>query len=401
MGVLWDTYLKDIAAARNLKVEDIKDYTTRFNEHLDAAGGEMGAAAKKAGLVDFLSTRDSLRKRLIELTGENRIHHSFFRIGYKSYLKARKDDRWGDKARGNMIGVIVAKGSILDGHQPTGTIGGDSTAKLIRKARNNKFVKAIVLQVDSGGGSAFASEIIRRELELAREAGKPVVVSMSSVAASGGYWISMAADEVWAYPTTITGSIGIFGMFPTYQKTMAKYLGIHVDGHGTNHLAGAFRTDRAMDPKVGAAIQAVIEQGYKQFLSIVAKARKSTPEKINEVAQGRVWIGEDALKFGLVDKLGSLSQAMDSAAKLAKLGDDYKVRYFRKRCPSKQQMLVDMFTSFSKSDEPEQNFPAVNAGQQWNPHSNTIKILMEQMIRLVQFNDPNGMYAYWMEDVNF
>jgi protease IV len=402
MGVLWDSYLKDVAAARKLKVEDLKDYTDRLNEHLNAAGGEMGTAAKKAGLVDFLSTRDQVRKRLIELTGENMVNRSYYRIGYKSYLVARKDDRWGDRARGDVIGVVVAKGNILDGHQPTGTIGGDSTAKLLRKARINKYVKAIVLQVDSGGGSAFASEVIRREMELAREAGKPVVVSMSSVAASGGYWISMAANEVWAYPTTITGSIGIFGMIPTYQKTLAKYLGVHVDGLGTNHLAGAFRTDRALDPQVGAAIQAVIEQGYKQFLEIVSKARNSTPEKINEIAQGRVWIGLDAHKLGLVDKLGTLSQAMDSAAKLAKLGEGYKVKYFRKHISSKEQFLASFFAKFSKTktlEEPQ--FPAVSVGQKWNPYSNTIKIMIEQMIRLIQFNDPSGVYAYWMEDVNF
>ncbi len=174
-------------------------------------------------------------------------------------------------------------------------------------------MKAIVLRVDSGGGSAFASEVIRRELAVARQEGKKVVVSMGSVAASGGYWISTASDEIWASPDTITGSIGIFGLFPTIDKPLAKYLGVHVDGVGTTWLSGALRVDRPMKPEVGKMIQLVIDKGYQDFLARVSEARKMTPEEVNRIARGRVWSGADAYERKLVDKLGSLPDAVASA----------------------------------------------------------------------------------------
>jgi protease-4 len=402
LGVLWDSYLKDVAAARKIKVEAINDYLDRIEEHLKAAEGNAGEAAKKAGLVDHLASRDQVRKRLIELSGENKDTHSYYRIGYKSYLVARSEDRWGYGVSGDRIAVVVAKGPILDGYQPPGLIGGESTAKLLRRARQDEQVKAIVLQVDSGGGSAFASEVIRREMELAREEGKIVVVSMGSVAASGGYWISLAADEVWAYPTTITGSIGIFAMFPTFQETLAKYLHIYTDGVGTNKLAGALRTDRKLQPYIGESIQTMIDHDYRRFITTVAKARKSTPGKIDKIAQGRVWIGVDAHKLGLVDKLGTLSDALDSSAKLAKLGKDYNVKYFRQP-PPRNETLLDFFLSAfdTKKTWETPELPGTSAGKAWNPYADTAANLLKQLYLFTQFNDPHGIYAYWAEEVNF
>ena len=389
LGVLWESYLKDVAAARGIKVETLKDYTDQFNTHLKEVNGETAAMALKAGLIDHAATRDQVRDRLIELVGEDKNTHSFFRIGYKDYLEALDKDRWGDGVRDNAVGVIVAKGGILNGHRPPGTIGGDSTAALIRKARKNDNIKAILLRVDSGGGSAFASEIIRREMELARKEGKPVVVSMGSVAASGGYLISMASDEIWAYPTTITGSIGILGMLPTFQKPLAKYLGIHVDGVGTNKLAGALRQDREIAPEIKEAVRMIIDKGYDDFITLVAKARKKTPGQVHEIAQGRVWIGLDAYKLGLVDHLGGMSDALKSAAKLAKLGENFRVKYIRKKPTFQQRMISKLFSEIAAPDT-----TGTVARQPLNPFTGMLRMLARQVETFSQFNDPNGVYAY-------
>ena len=266
---------------------------------------------------------------MIELVGEDKDKKSFKQVAWKDFLANRGGDRSG-AGSGNAVAVIVAKGDILDGSQPAGTIGGDSTGRLIRRAREDDSVKAVVLRVDSGGGSAFASEIIRRECELTRGAGKPVVVSMGSVAASGGYWIATASDEIWAQPETITGSIGIFGIFPTFDKPLAKYLGIHTDGVGTTRFSDAIRPDRPLDPAVAQMFQQFIDHGYDEFLARVAQARRMTKEQVDKIARGRIWSGEDAKGLGLVDQLGGLDQAVESAAKRAKLAKGYRVWYVEK-----------------------------------------------------------------------
>ncbi|MCP5054509.1 MAG: signal peptide peptidase SppA [bacterium] len=407
MGELWNAYLKDVSAARNIKIETINDYTEHIDERLKESAGDPGKTAKKAGLVDKLVTRDQVRKRLIELSGENKRTHSYYGINHRRYLEALARDRWGGHASGDVVGVVVAKGEILGGYQPPGTIGGESTARLIRKARQNENVKAIVLKVDSGGGSTFASEIIRRELEVAREQGKPVVISMSSVAASGGYWISLASDEIWAYPTTITGSIGIYAVFPTFQEPMKKYLGIRVDGFGTNRLAGLPRTDRKLPDFMKETLQIYINRGYNEFITKVAEVRKMTPEEVDKIAQGRVWIGSDALKLGLVDKLGTFTDALDSAAKLAKLGDDYKIKYFRRTPSARQKMIVDLLSGASgtgpgdDNDNDTMETPSLNGMQPFNPLADVMRAVAEQVRLLSRFNDPKGTYAFWMETVDF
>lgn len=341
---LWGSYLADVAAARKMTPEKLGDYIDRLPEHLKAAGGNGARAALAAGLVDKAEPRDVLRKRVIELVGEDEAKHTFKQVAYQDYLKALDDDRFGRKAKGDLVAVVVAKGTISDGSRPPGQIGGDSTAALIRQARNDKNVKAIVLRVDSPGGSGFASEVIRRELEVARADGKVVVTSMGSVAASGGYWISMASDEVWASPNTITGSIGIFGMFPTVDKPLAKYIGVRVDGVGTTRFAGALRPDRALDPAVAEAVQNLIDGGYQEFLEVVAKGRNMTPEAVNKVARGRVWSGQDAMGIGLVDKLGGLDDAIKAAAARAKLGEKYKVRFIEKEMTWKEKLVRSLVT---------------------------------------------------------
>jgi protease-4 len=229
-----------------------------------------------------------------------------------------------------------------------GGIGGLSTANMIRKARDDDAIKAIVLRVNSPGGSPYGSELIRRELELTRAAGKPVVISMGSVAASGGYWIAMAADEVIADRSTITGSIGVFALIPTADKVADK-LGVHTAGHTTTWLADAYNPLRPLDPRVAQLLQSNVTRIYADFTTKAAAARKTTQPKIDEVGQGRVWTGLQAQERGLVDTIGSYGDALKSAAKLAKLGNDYRVAYIERDGSAFERFLETFGASASQA----------------------------------------------------
>ena len=383
LGDLWQIYLNDVTAARGLKPQSLNQYAQEFAKLVVQANGDLSAV--DFGLADQALSRVEAREYFIELVGENKETHSYNRVGLDDYLTTIKEDRFGRETKGKKVAVVVARGTILDGTQPAGTIGGDSTAALIRKARNDEEVKAIVLRVDSGGGSAFASEVIRRELEKARADGKPVIASMGSVAASGGFWISTSSDQIWAHPSTITGSIGIFGIFPTYQKPLAKYLGIRVDGVGTAPLAGGIRMDRELPSEMGDAIQSVIERGYREFLQRVADSRGMTTEEVDKVAQGRVWSGSDAYKLGLVDNLGDLDDAIAAAAKLAELDEDYVVSYIKQEEGFQDKFVRELMAG------------AISASNQ-----NSISISpLNRMLLKVQhaaadfgaLNDPNHAYV--------
>lgn len=386
LGDLWRQYLKDVSSARGIKVDQLKAFITNFADLVERADGEGSKAALDAGLIDAATTRDDVRDRLIELVGENEDTHSYNRVGFQAYLETLDEDRFGRDAEGDRVGVVVARGTITDGSHPPGTIGGDSTSTLIRQARNNEDIKAIVLRVDSGGGSAFASELIRRELELARADGKPVVVSMGSVAASGGYWISMASDQVWAYPGTITGSIGIFGMFPTFQKPLANYLGTRVDGVGTTPLAGALRLDRELAEEVGPVIQRMTDQGYEDFITIVAKARGLSTEEVDRIARGRVWSGEDALELELVDAMGGLDGAIAAAAKLAELGTDYEVSYIEKELSFEERITSRFLTWVAGLAGSDASAPSSLTGE-------LVRRMEREAVAFLQLNAPNGLYA--------
>jgi protease-4 len=356
----------------------------------------MAQVVLQAKLVDKLANRDEVRKRLIELVGEDKDKKSFRQILHAEYLAASGKDRSG-AGRGDAVAVIVAKGQILDGTQPAGTIGGDSTARLIRKAREDESVKAVVLRVDSPGGSAFASEIIRRECELTRGAGKPVVVSMGSLAASGGYWISTASDEIWASPDTITGSIGIFGIFPTIDKPLAKYLGVHTDGVGTTRFTDVLRPDRPMDPAVAQMFQQFIDRGYEEFLARVAEARKMSRDQVDRIARGRVWSGQDAKGLGLVDQLGTLEQAVESAGNRAKLAKGYRVWYIEKDKTFRERLAQMLSTSalallheagFVRAKEaPSSPARALSV-------AGRLRSLQAEVESLARWNDPRGAYAH-------
>ena len=367
--------------------EELQAKLNRLPALVEEAEGDIAKLALEHKLVDQLVSRDEFRQAMIGLVGENEDTHSFHQIDHSSYLEAQAQDRFGSKSSGDQIAVVGAKGTILDGRQPAGTIGGESTAALIRKARRDEEVKAVVLRVDSGGGSAFASEIIRQELVLTRQAGKKVVVSMGSVAASGGYWISTASDEIWASPTTITGSIGIFAAIPTFHRTLSDHLGIRVDGVGTTPLSGGLRPDRALSPEIGAIIQSSIDKGYRDFLQRVAEAREMTPEEVDKIARGRVWSGEDAHAIGLIDRLGELDQAIGSAAKLAGL-ETYSVRYIEKELDWSDRVLIDLMKSTATWTASW--LPDHSPG----PWPNLRAVLEKEWDTLTRFNDPRGIYAY-------
>ncbi|HEX7768895.1 MAG TPA: signal peptide peptidase SppA, partial [Dokdonella sp.] len=293
-------------------------------------------------LVDQLATRAEAREQLRAL-GEADGGDGFRQVDYREYLAGLGPRNL--PHTGPEVAVVVAQGEIVPGERPPGMIGGDSTAALVRAARENDRVHAIVLRVNSPGGDSYSSELIRRELAQAREQGKPVVVSMGDVAASGGYWISMASDEIWAEPTTITGSIGIYGLLVTVPETLAK-LGITVDGVGTTPLAGTFDIRRPLSSQLESIVTSVIRRGYEEFIGKVAKARGKTPAQVDEIAQGRVWTGAQAKERGLVDKLGGVGDAIAAAAARARLGDGYHVRYIERELSPWERLAL----SFSDSE---------------------------------------------------
>ena len=324
LGSLWKSYTDDVEKLRKLPAGTVMQSIDAAPEQLAAAGGDEAKLAVANKLVDGLKTRDELRAMMVERGAEDTENKTFRQIAFEDYLVHVKPRLLGDA-----VGVIVAEGEIVDGSAPIGTIGGLSTANLVRRARDNKDVKAIVLRVNSPGGSVFGSELVRRELELTRAAGKPVVVSMGDVAASGGYWISTASDEIIADATTITGSIGVIAILPNGAGTMDK-LSIHSTPIATTWLRSAGDPRVPLDPRLVDMIQKGVDHEYRNFTARVAQARKTTPEKIDAIAQGRVWSGSQALDRGLVDHLGLFGDAIKSAATRAKLGDDPRIVYIER-----------------------------------------------------------------------
>jgi len=384
---LWQQYKEGIAGRRQITAEKLDDYVNHMDTALAAANGDAGKAALDWHLIDAVKTREQFNQQLIEQVGadEDGLYQG---IDFRDYLAAHKHL---PVRSNNKVGVIVGRGMILDGDQRSGLIGGDTLATVLREARLDDDVKAVVLRVDSEGGSAFAAEIIRQELLELKAAGKPVVVSMGSIAASGGYWIAANADEVWATPATITGSIGIFGAFPTVENSLSK-LGVHTDGVGTTQIADAFRIDRPVSPQVASAIQSNINAGYQRFLHVVATGRHMQEADVDKIAQGQIWSGSDAKRIGLVDKLGGLEDAVRSAAALAKL-TDYTQELIE--APMTPQELF-----FSKLSGAEQSL-----AKTWFQHSVSrdfaaasalaaFKPLLHEWQQFTLWNDPRATYVF-------
>lgn len=342
MGGLWNTWLDEVGKLRHIDAATLGQQIDNLPTEIPSAQGDIAQLALKFHWVDGLATREQV-VQLMQKHGVVTDNGTGFRaVDLAQYLPQTVDPGIGKP----QIAVIVAEGDIVAGRQPAGKIGGESTAALIRAARADDDVRAIVLRVDSPGGEAFAAEQIRREVVLAKQAGKPVIVSMGDMAASGGYWISMDANRIFAQPDTITGSIGIFGLYFTASDGLAK-LGINTAGQGTTPLAGAFDFRRPLDPALGAMIQSSVDKGYRDFVGNAARARGKSFADIDAIAQGRVWSGEQALQRGLVDQMGGLADAIDYAAKDAKLGGRYAVRYFAPPTSAFQKLFMGFGNSAS------------------------------------------------------
>ena len=320
-SALWNGYTGDVEKARKLPAGSIAKGIDELPQRMAAANGNAAKVALDWKLIDGIKTRDEVRSEMVKRGVWDESIKSFRQVSLADYV-----ERHPPKLLGDAVAVIVASGDITDGTGGPGVVGGLTTAAQVRAAREDKQVKAIVLRINSPGGSAYGAELIRRELELARAAGKPVVASMGDVAASGGYWISMASDEVFADPSTVTGSIGVFAILPTADKVADK-LGIHTAGVTTTWLADAYNPLRPLDPRFAQLIQSSIDNVYNQFTTKAAIARHTSPEKIDAVGQGRVWTGAQAKERGLVDSLGSYGDALRSAAKRAGLGSDFRIAY--------------------------------------------------------------------------
>ncbi|HZW17809.1 MAG TPA: signal peptide peptidase SppA [Luteimonas sp.] len=342
MGDVWQRYLADVAKVRKLTPETLAADIDSLPAGIEAAGGDLARYALQHKLVDGLKTQEQVEDLLAERGAADPDADGGFRqVSLGGYLQ-RIDRTTAVVDERPQVAVVVAEGGIAGGEQPPGSIGGVSTAALLRQARDDDDVKAVVLRVDSPGGEVFASEQIRREVVALKAAGKPVVVSMGDLAASGGYWISMDADRIYADPSTITGSIGIFGMIPTFPRTLDR-IGVHTDGVGTTRFAGAFDLTRPLSPEVGQVVQSVIDKGYRDFTGRVAKARDRSVEQIDAVARGRVWSGAQAKERGLVDAFGGLRDAIADAATRAELGKDgdYRVRYIERLATPFQRLFTD------------------------------------------------------------
>ena len=377
LDILWSSWVEVVSTNRSLTPESIQYLVDNTDELVKKSKKGTAEAFLNYGMIDKLLTRTEQREYMVELFGESETKESFNKISGGSYYQVLQDEKK-TKTSDNKIAVVVARGTIMDGDQPPGTIGGDSTSRLIKDAYEDEAVKAIVLRVDSGGGGVFASEVIRQELLKAQEKGIKVIASMGNVAASGGYWISTNADEIWASHNTITGSIGIFGLLPTVDKSL-KNIGINTDGVSTGKLDAGGDPTKGLSPMFKNIIQAEIEHGYDKFITLVSESRGIDKKQVDNIAQGRVWAGETALELGLVDQLGNIKDAINRAAELAEI-DSFVTYYPSEELNWKQQLLSSIF-SISGGIIPQsvlENF--------------FVKSSLKTLSEIESFNDPKGIY---------
>jgi len=339
IGGLWQQYLEGVSRHRGIPLENLSLAINDFANGLEAVDGDFARFAEKLGLVDKLVSPPEAQLELAQKGAAGAGSEGFRQVGMENYLMLT--DMQHRPSSSNKIAVVVAEGDIVRGTQPQGVIGAETLSDKLRLIALDKDVEAVVLRINSPGGEVFASEKVRREVQQLKEAGKTVVASMGDVAASGGFWIAMGADEVWASPSSITGSIGVFGMIPTFSRPLEK-LGIHTDGVGTTPLAGKLRLDQPLDPDLKRIFQHATEQTYRDFIKLVADARQMTPDDVDRVARGRVWNGAQAKDRGLVDQTGTLRQAIDAAARIAGLGSDYDVRYEERELSAFESLLIEI-----------------------------------------------------------
>lgn len=387
---LWQFYGSQVEQLRGLPAGTIHSYADNLHSNLKATFGNASALAKEQDLIDQIATRSEMRSYLNEMIASTDGY--FNHIGLKGYLNhVRLGKFTSAEAQRQKIALIVAAGNIVDGEQPEGTVGGDTLAGIFADVRDNDDIKAVVLRIDSPGGSAFASEVIRDAMAATREQGIPIVVSMGSYAASGGYWIATEADRVLAMPTTITGSIGVYGVIPTMEDSLAA-LGVYSDAVNTTANASLLQLNRPMTEQAKIIFQSGVDNVYSRFITLVANARNSTPKAVHEIAQGQVWTGQKALQLGLVDQLGDLNDAIVEAAELADLSE-YSVIYQRKPLTVYEQFLAEINGNIRASLVGL----GVNIDQaSWLPDSlrQQAVSLLKPFALLDQLTDPRGVYLY-------
>ena len=385
IGELWQNYLGTVAANRQITPEQLFPGAQAVLDGLRKVDGDTAKYALNNKLVDVLGSSADIEKALTKQFGWSKEDKNFSAISFYDYQPNKPADA------GDSIAVVFANGAIMDGEETPGNVGGDTTASQIRDARLDPKVKAIVLRVNSPGGSVSASEVIRAELAAARATGKPVVVSMGGMAASGGYWISTPANYIVANPSTLTGSIGIFGVINTMENSL-DYLGVHTDGVATSPLADVAVT-KALPPEVSQMMQLSIENGYKRFITLVADSRKKTPEQIDQIAQGHVWTGQDAKKNGLVDSLGDFDDAVAKAAELAKL-KQWHVDYYQDE-PTFFDVVVNSMSGSVRAMLPQALQAMLPA-----PLASAASVVKGESDKLAAFNDPQNRYAFCLTCAN-
>jgi len=394
---LWAVWQQDVERARGLEQGTLARYADGFAELMAGAAGDTAQVALNAGLVDQLLSRPAMEKHIAGRLG-NGTDRDFEQIGYQSYLRVLR--RTPDPAPfTDEIGVVVASGVIMDGPAAPGTIGGDSLARQLRIVAEDDAIRAVVLRIDSPGGSMFASEVIAAEVDQLKARGKPVVASMSSVAASGGYYIAMAADEIWASEATITGSIGVGAIFPTVQRSL-EGLGITVDGVGTTALSGQLRLDRPLGDDARAILELGVEDAYRVFVGKVAKHREMSYERADNLARGRVWAGLDARELGLVDELGDLDAAIASAARRAGLEEGaYRVRFVAPELTLGQRLALQFAGgALTVARQVGWLSPGADVFAAATPAEQLFSRLRErfeaELGQLALLNDPRGLYYH-------
>ncbi|WP_143869688.1 signal peptide peptidase SppA [Catenovulum sediminis] len=384
---LWHIYKTGVAQRRDIDISDFDEKLAAFERKFEEANYDHAQYALNNNWVDQLATREEIEQVLAEQVGWTDNKRSYNKINFQQYLTLVQSPILPDKS-GDKVALVVAKGTIYDGTKPAGEIGGDSTAKLLERARLDDQVKAVVIRIDSPGGSAFASEIIRREIELLQAANKPVVASMSTTAASGGYWIASSADQIWAHPSTVTGSIGVFGLAMTFEKSLGE-LGIHADGISTTEWP-VLHPAVPIEDRVQNILQKSTERVYQRFLQLVSQNRNMTIEEANKVAQGRIWIGEQAQQLGLVDHLGNMSQAIEAAAELAGL-ENYSTKLIEAELSPQQQFIKEMLgQAYAWFADPTTKSKTVPVQQE-------LLKLIQNVKAISEWNDPKGQYTLCIE----
>jgi protease-4 len=384
---LWQFYTSRVEQLRGLPTGALNDLANNMHLRLAEENGDIAALALQQGLIDRIATRSETKAHLLQILPNS--NGDFDSVPMAAYLNHMKLSSLKTVNKGRPeIAVVIASGSIIDGNQPGGTIGGDTLAEMFAAIEEDDQVKAVVLRVDSPGGSAFASDVIRDSIASLRKSNIPVVVSMGSYAASGGYWIATESDKILALSTTITGSIGVFGVIPTFEDSLSA-MGIYSDGVGTTNIAGMLQLNRAMTPEAKMIMQSGVEHVYTRFLTLVADARETTPSAIHEIAQGRVWTGKKALELGLVDELGDLNDAIASAATLAGVSD-YKIDYRRKPLSFMEQLMMEISGNVNA---------AVSAMGLQNLLPISLQRQLASALKPLQFmgslsSDPNHVYLY-------